>query len=58
MKFLVVVPPPSIYQFASTYYNYKGDYFRFVFGSYIKPYVKDIEHPELIEGCKLNMDTE
>ena len=36
-------------KFASTYYNYKGKAFRYLFGKYIKPYMKKIDHPALIQ---------
>ena len=36
-------------EFASTYYNYKGDAFRYLFGQYNKPYIKEIDHPSLIQ---------
>ena len=36
-------------EFASTYYNDKGDVFRFIFGKFIKPYMKEIDHNALIQ---------
>ena len=43
-------------EFESTYYNYKIDTFIFIFGKYIKPYMKDIYHPAFIQEWKLNPD--
>ena len=36
-------------EFASTYYNDKGDVFRLIFGKFIKPYMKEIDHTALIQ---------
>ena len=44
-------------EFESTYDNNTGMAFRYIFGKYIKPYVKEIDHPALIKCCKLNLDT-
>ena len=43
--------------FVSTYYNDKGDAFRYIFGKYINPYMKEIYHIVLIQEWKLNLDT-
>ena len=44
----------SLYrEFESTYYNDKRDAIRYIFGEYIKQYLKDIDHPALIEEWKL-----
>ena len=43
--------------FVPTYYNDKGDAFTYLFGKYIKPYTKEIDHPELIQEWRLNLDT-
>ena len=44
-------------EFVSTYCNDKGDAFRYIFGQYIKPYMKEIDHPAFIQEFKLNLDT-
>ena len=35
--------------FVSTYYNDKVDVFRFIFAEYIEPYMKEMDHPALIQ---------
>ena len=35
--------------YGSTYYNDREDAFRCILGEYIKPSLKDIDHPEIIE---------
>ena len=44
-------------EFASTYYNDKEDAFIYIFGQYIKPNMKEIDHPALIKELKLNLVT-
>ena len=43
--------------FVSTYYNDRVDVFRLIFAEYIEPYMKEIDHPALIQEWKLNLDT-
>ena len=44
-------------EFSSTYYNDKGDAFIYIFGQYIKPYMKEMDHPAFIQEWKLNLET-
>ena len=44
-------------EFSSTYHNDKRGVFIFIFGEYIKPYIKEIDNPALIQECTLNQDT-
>ena len=36
-------------EFASRYYNDKGYAFIYIFGQYVNPYTKNIDHPSLIQ---------
>ena len=44
-------------EFSSTYYNYKGGVFRYIFVQYVKLYIKEIYHPVFIQEWKLKLDT-
>ena len=36
-------------EFAATNYNDKGKAFIYLFGKYIKPYMKEIDHPAMVQ---------
>ena len=44
-------------EFASMYYNDKGDVFIFIFGEYIKSYMREIDTIVFIKEWKLNLNT-
>ena len=44
-------------EFSSVYYIYKGYASRYLFGKYVKTYMKKIYHPKLVQEWKLNLDT-
>ena len=37
------------------FFGFWSDFIRYIFGEFMKPYIKEIDHPKLITEWKLNL---